>query len=1418
MHKKITIISTIFSSILLFSCLTGFNVKKSVSELQIGEYDPIEQAYFAKKIENEVELVKAKKCVVPTDDKYNDQLTRSLSSSLIGDIESVWNEYTGKGRTVAIIDDGFDYNHPEYIRSDGSSAILSTSRYYYCDDYGYRVYYDNYSENPDCIKEDWDSDYDEWATHGTNTSTTAAAPMNNGGGVGIAPDANILALKIDMTFGAIEAAIDYAISQEVDVINMSLGAYAESFYDGFEVYQKGYSGIDTELDSICKKAYNAGIIVVAAAGNEATYHKSYPACNYKVIGVGAIGEYSKKGNANKLAEFTNYVGANQTGEINVDILSPGYVYTATQSGNSKSITHIYDDTQGTSFSSPIVAGAACLWKEKYPNGTPDEFLDQLQSSADDIGNYKDKMVPVSNWDYECEDVGPSNIQNGRLNVKKLLNADDPFLNVRETTLNISIEETRQIHVDSYSGTLSYSSSDNKIASVDNLGKVTGVGQGNTNITVTASKNGKTATKTVSVNVAPITAATSVSFNPKEITLNVGETYNSEESIIITPNNASRVFMFASNDDSVVTVDEELGIVTAIKEGTTTIEVVPLYGTGYDTLTVKVNNLVTFDGLITFGSEGDALINSSSVTVKDDLDNEWSIVTKGTASFTQNKNNSQIGSSNNPASEVSFVMNVGTNVTFTDVIFSVGGNSGSAGNISIKVDSNEIGTGNISSSTDTDVINEKTATGTTLNILISDIKKGIKIYSISYSYMSSGVKPVVTDVSLSPTSLSLDVFSNPTGTLVAKVNGTDLFDTSVIYSSNNEQVATVNENGVVTAIKEGSAIITATSHYDKTKSATCSVTVTDSTPVSLTKIEISGYKTSLEVNTEFIFGGTVKAYFSDNTNKDVTSSATFSGYNMSTPGKYTVTVTYTFSAVSKNATYTLTVKPSGVISSNFTIAWGTLEDSETCKNFNATSGSINNLLSFKCTKNSSQNDPAYNDNSHELRLYYGGSSGNGNSITITPLEDLKITAFTIKSSTNPTVKYYVDEGDAVSTSYTTQDQKYYYSANNFEAKSSLTIQNRNTTNTQFRILYIELTFESTIPADKIVNSLSATYSGSSVFIGDNLDTSKVSVVASYTDKSKYQDEKLDAKDYAISGFSSEIAGKKVVTVTYIGKLNTTSTPLTTTFEVEVISDTVADVKITCSKSYHPGDTILKNDLTVTLIYKSGKQSVTTDYIFNNDNYMFTYADAPSGGNIGSKQLSITFNDKSYNFNVNVSRTNYQSISSKTVSLSGNNFKEASGLSQSSGTPSNSNIKINNIDFTVTTNAYCYNKNKTYYISFGKNEGSINNTNAFESDLTEIKITELSGSRNDGVLYISKDGVTYEEYDEYSVSTLNNGGYRYFKFAYTSSSSASGALGYSNIQSIEYKLSGQDNPINVSNYIMYEDTNNQCITKLDIQLID
>lgn len=71
---------------------------------------------------------------------------------------------------------------------------------------------------------------------------------------------------------------------------------------------------------------------------------------------------------------------------------------------------------------------------------------------------------------------------------------------------------------------------------------------------------------------------------------------------------------------------------------------------------------------------------------------------------------------------------------------------------------------------------------------------------------------------------------------------------------------------------------------------------------LTSISISGYTTTFNVGDEFTFGGTVTATYDNGETKDVTNSASFSGYDMSTPGTQTVTVSYG----EKTATYDITV--------------------------------------------------------------------------------------------------------------------------------------------------------------------------------------------------------------------------------------------------------------------------------------------------------------------------------------------------------------------------------------------------------------------------------------------------------------------------------------------------------------------------------
>ena len=140
---------------------------------------------------------------------------------------------------------------------------------------------------------------------------------------------------------------------------------------------------------------------------------------------------------------------------------------------------------------------------------------------------------------------------------------------------------------------------------------------------------------------------------------------------------------------------------------------------------------------------------------------------------------------------------------------------------------------------------------------------------------------------------------------------------------------------------------------------------------------------------------------------------------------------------------------------YTIGWGTASgDAGTYTNFEGTGGSVDGIVSYSTEKNSSSSNPAYNEKSNELRLYYH-SSGNGGSITLTPAEGITITDIVMTTSTSPSVNYFVDGGTA--TNITASDNTYTISG--ISATSSLKIQNANTSNTQLRIKTIAITYSS-----------------------------------------------------------------------------------------------------------------------------------------------------------------------------------------------------------------------------------------------------------------------------------------------------------------------------------------------------------------------
>lgn len=240
--------------------------------------------------------------------------------------------------------------------------------------------------------------------HGTIVAGVAAAAGNNAAGVaGVTWRAQIMPLKalddqgIGSTFRIIQA-IDYAVNNGADIINLSFVGY-------------GYS---QSLAEAIERAYRAGVIVVAAAGNEESggYGHSldklpmYPACHdgdkNMVVGVASTDALDQKTN------FSSY------GSRCVDIAAPGVsvystvVYAPNQQIDGQPLDKYYDGYwSGTSVSVPMVSGALALIMQQNPSLKRDELIKVLLNNADDITRL--------NMDYLGQ------LGRGRLNVASAIN-------------------------------------------------------------------------------------------------------------------------------------------------------------------------------------------------------------------------------------------------------------------------------------------------------------------------------------------------------------------------------------------------------------------------------------------------------------------------------------------------------------------------------------------------------------------------------------------------------------------------------------------------------------------------------------------------------------------------------------------------------------------------------------------------------------------------------------------------------------------------------------------------------------------------------------------------------------------------------------------------------------------------------------
>jgi thermitase len=268
----------------------------------------------------------------PDDPMYHDQWqyhnTGQTGGTADADIDApeAWAVTPGSDTvSIAVLDTGIDPNHPDI----GPKVIASAN------------FTDSTTTN-------------DIHGHGTHVAGSVAALTNNGQGVsGTCPACVLLNVKVlgdsgGGSWDGIAKGIDWSANNGAKVINMSLGG-----------------GASRTVERAVNNAWNKGVVIVAAAGNNGNNQLHYPAAYNNVMAVAATDHNDQR------ASFSNWGSW-------VSVAAPGTSILSTILGGG------YDYKQGTSMASPHVAGQAGLIWSKGDYTTNSGVRTQIEQTADKI--------------------------------------------------------------------------------------------------------------------------------------------------------------------------------------------------------------------------------------------------------------------------------------------------------------------------------------------------------------------------------------------------------------------------------------------------------------------------------------------------------------------------------------------------------------------------------------------------------------------------------------------------------------------------------------------------------------------------------------------------------------------------------------------------------------------------------------------------------------------------------------------------------------------------------------------------------------------------------------------------------------------------------------------------------------------------
>ncbi|GAB4389219.1 MAG: hypothetical protein Kow0025_13230 [Thermodesulfovibrionales bacterium] len=287
------------------------------------------------------------------------------------DAPEAWDVHQAAGAViVAVVDTGVDYTHPELSaniwtnpgEANCSNGVDDDQNEYADDCRGWNFVSNNNNPMDDFV------DLQGNPGHGTLGAGIIGAVGNNGSGIaGINWAVQVMPLKFmnsagDGTVDKEIQAIYYAIDMGADIINASYGL----------------SGFSTAERDAIQAARDAGILFVAAAGNDGSNNDAtafYPASHdlENIISV-AASSYD-----DTLASFSNY------GATSVDLAAPGAWIYSTVPYAAPLGADDFDFASGTSFAAPMVSGAAALVKSRNPSAAYSVIKGVILASVDNKG-------------------------------------------------------------------------------------------------------------------------------------------------------------------------------------------------------------------------------------------------------------------------------------------------------------------------------------------------------------------------------------------------------------------------------------------------------------------------------------------------------------------------------------------------------------------------------------------------------------------------------------------------------------------------------------------------------------------------------------------------------------------------------------------------------------------------------------------------------------------------------------------------------------------------------------------------------------------------------------------------------------------------------------------------------------------------